>query len=46
LILRVVGDRLIFAPPRIIENYKIDEIGRRSRALDEIDSDLASKAAA
>jgi putrescine---pyruvate transaminase len=41
LILRVVGDRLLFAPPLIIESYEIDEIGQRlQRALDDVARDL------
>src|SRR6516162_11276941 len=44
LILRVVGDRLVLAPPLIIEVDEINEIGRRlRRALDEVANDLASK---
>jgi 4-aminobutyrate--pyruvate transaminase len=46
LILRVVGDRLVLAPPLIIEVDEINEIGRRlRRALDEVANDLASKTA-
>jgi 4-aminobutyrate--pyruvate transaminase len=37
LILRVVGDRLVFAPPLIIEPAEIAEIGQRlERALDDV----------
>jgi 4-aminobutyrate--pyruvate transaminase len=37
LILRVVGDRLVFAPPLIIEPAEIAEIGERlERALDDV----------
>jgi adenosylmethionine-8-amino-7-oxononanoate aminotransferase len=37
LILRVVGDRLVFAPPLVIERHDIDEIGQRlERALDDV----------
>jgi 4-aminobutyrate--pyruvate transaminase len=37
LILRVVGDRLVFAPPLIIEPNEIAEIGARlERALDDV----------
>jgi len=37
LILRVVGDRLVFAPPLIIEPREIAEIGERlERALDDV----------
>ena len=44
LILRVVGDRLVFAPPLIIEAQEIDEIGRRLQwALDDVASDLQSE---
>jgi len=46
LILRVVGPRLVFAPPLVIEPYEIDEIGQRlRRALDEVASDLGGKVA-
>jgi 4-aminobutyrate---pyruvate transaminase len=46
LMLRVVGDRLVFAPPLVIEAHEIEEIGRRlRRALDDVASDLTSKAA-
>jgi 4-aminobutyrate--pyruvate transaminase len=42
LILRVVGDRLVFAPPLIIEPAEIEEIGERlERALDDVAGDLA-----
>ena len=41
LIIRVVGDRLVFAPPLVIESHEIDEIGRRlERALDDVARDL------
>ena len=41
LILRVVGDRLVFAPPLVIEAPDIEEIGQRlERALDDVASDL------
>jgi 4-aminobutyrate--pyruvate transaminase len=40
LILRVVGDRLVFAPPLVIEASDIEEIaGRLERALDEVAND-------
>lgn len=46
LILRVIGDRLVFAPPLVIEADEICEIGRRlRRSLDDVADDLASKAA-
>src|SRR6266403_581753 len=36
LIVRVVGDRLVFAPPLVIEAAEIEEIGERlERALDD-----------
>ena len=42
LILRVVGDRLVFAPPLVIEEEEIAEIGvRLGRALDDVAEDLA-----
>jgi 4-aminobutyrate---pyruvate transaminase len=42
LILRVVGDRLVFAPPLIIEPAEIEAIGERlERALDDVAGDLA-----
>jgi 4-aminobutyrate--pyruvate transaminase len=41
LILRVVGDRLVFAPPLVIESHDIDEIRQRlEQALDDVASDL------
>ena len=41
LILRVVGDRLVFAPPLVIEAHEIEEIGQRlRRALDDVLGDL------
>src|SRR5438128_6303961 len=41
LILRVVGDRLVFAPPLIIEAHEIEEIGARlERALDDVAGEL------
>ena len=44
LILRVVGDRLVFAPPLVIEAYEIDQIGQRlEHALDDVASDLKSE---
>jgi adenosylmethionine-8-amino-7-oxononanoate aminotransferase len=44
LVLRVVGDRLVFAPPLIIEADEIDEIGKRlQRALDDVAKDLKSE---
>jgi adenosylmethionine-8-amino-7-oxononanoate aminotransferase len=44
LILRVVGDRLVFAPPLVIEPHEIEEIGQRlERALDDVARDIASE---
>jgi 4-aminobutyrate---pyruvate transaminase len=46
LILRVVGDRLVFAPPLVIEKSDIEEIGRRlERALDDVTQDLKREGA-
>jgi 4-aminobutyrate---pyruvate transaminase len=46
LILRVVGDRLVFAPPLVIEGADIEEIGvRLERALDDVARDLKSEGA-
>jgi 4-aminobutyrate---pyruvate transaminase len=45
LIVRVVGDRLVFAPPLIIEPAEIEEIGSRlKRALDDVAEDIAKPA--
>ena len=42
LIVRVVGDRLVFAPPLVIEAAEIEEIGvRLGRALDDVAAELA-----
>jgi 4-aminobutyrate--pyruvate transaminase len=44
LILRVVGDRLVFAPPLVIEAGDIEEIGARLQcALDDVAKDLKSQ---
>ena len=41
LILRVVGNRLVFAPPLVIESHDIDEIRQRlEHALDDVARDL------
>jgi len=46
LILRVVGDRLVFAPPLIIEAHEIEEIGARlKRALDDVADELTRERA-
>ena len=42
LFLRMVGDRLVFAPPLIIEADEIEEIGPRlGRALDDVADELS-----
>jgi 4-aminobutyrate---pyruvate transaminase len=46
LIVRVVGDRLVFAPPLVIEASDIEEIAERlKRALDDVEKDLRSERA-
>jgi 4-aminobutyrate---pyruvate transaminase len=46
LILRIVGDRLVFAPPLVIEAGEIEEIGvRLERALDDVAQDLEREGA-
>jgi 4-aminobutyrate--pyruvate transaminase len=46
LILRVVGDRLVFAPPLIIEAFEIEEIAARlERALDDVADELMREGA-
>jgi len=46
LILRVVGDRLVFAPPLIIEASEIEEIAARlERALDDVADELTREGA-
>jgi 4-aminobutyrate--pyruvate transaminase len=46
LILRVVGDRLVFAPPLVIEAHEIEEVGQRlRRALDDVLGDLRREGA-
>jgi 4-aminobutyrate--pyruvate transaminase len=46
LILRVIGDRIVFAPPLVIEEDEIGEIGARlRRALDEVASELQTATA-
>jgi 4-aminobutyrate---pyruvate transaminase len=46
LVVRVVGNRLVFAPPLIIEAPEIEEIAARfGRALDEVAADLAREGA-
>ena len=46
LILRVVGDRLVFAPPLVIEADEIAEIGTRlGQALDDVAEDLKREGA-
>jgi 4-aminobutyrate--pyruvate transaminase len=47
LILRVIGDRIVFAPPLVIEEEEIEVIGERlRRALDEVARDIKGDAAA
>jgi len=46
LIVRVVGDRLVFAPPLVIEADEIEEIGARlERALDDVADELTREGA-
>jgi 4-aminobutyrate--pyruvate transaminase len=46
LIVRVVGDRLVFAPPLVIEPAEIEEIAvRLRRGLDELADELAREGA-
>ena len=46
LILRMVGDRLVFAPPLVIEEPEIEEIGERlERALDDVAAELRREGA-
>src|SRR5262245_46768175 len=46
LIIRVVGDRLVFAPPLVIEAHEIEQVGARlSRALDDVAGDLKREGA-
>jgi 4-aminobutyrate--pyruvate transaminase len=41
LLLRVIGDRLVFAPPLVIEAAEIEEVAARlERALDDVADDL------
>jgi len=47
LVIRVVGDRLVFAPPLIIVASEIEEIAVRfGRALDDVAAELAREGAA
>jgi 4-aminobutyrate--pyruvate transaminase len=46
LLLRVVGDRLVFAPPLVIEASEIEDISARlERALDDVADDLKREGA-
>jgi 4-aminobutyrate--pyruvate transaminase len=46
LILRVVGDRLVFAPPLVIDEAEIEEVSERlERALDDVARDLKREGA-
>jgi 4-aminobutyrate---pyruvate transaminase len=47
LLLRVVGDRLVFAPPLVIETGEIEDVSARlERALDDVAADLGREGAA
>ena len=44
LILRVVGDRLVFAPPLVVEPLQIELIGERlEQALDDVAIELKNE---
>ena len=46
LLLRVIGDRLVFAPPLVIEADEIEAIGGRlERALDDVADELTREGA-
>ena len=46
LLIRVVGDRLVFAPPLVIEAAEIEDVGERlKRALDDVAQDLGREGA-
>jgi 4-aminobutyrate--pyruvate transaminase len=46
LLLRVVGDRLVFAPPLVIEAAEIEDVSARlERALDDVAADLGREGA-
>jgi adenosylmethionine-8-amino-7-oxononanoate aminotransferase len=46
LLLRVVGDRLVFAPPLVIEASEIEDISARlERTLDDVADDLKREGA-
>jgi len=46
LLIRVVGDRLVFAPPLVIEAAEIEGVGERlERALDDVAQDLEREGA-
>ena len=46
LLLRVVGDRLVFAPPLVIETGEIEDVSARlERALDDVAADLKREGA-
>ena len=46
LLLRVVGDRLVFAPPLVIETGEIEDVSARlERALDDVADDLGREGA-
>jgi 4-aminobutyrate--pyruvate transaminase len=47
LIVRIVGDRVVLAPPLVIEEDDIEQIGTRlARALDDVAADLKSEGVA
>ena len=44
--LRVMGDRLVFAPPLVIEAFEIEDISERlERALDDVAKDFKGEGA-
>jgi adenosylmethionine-8-amino-7-oxononanoate aminotransferase len=46
LLVRVVGDRLVFAPPLVIEASEIEDVSERlERALDDVADDLKREGA-
>jgi adenosylmethionine-8-amino-7-oxononanoate aminotransferase len=46
LMLRVVGDRLVFAPPLVIETTEIEAVSERlEHALDDVADDLGREGA-
>jgi 4-aminobutyrate--pyruvate transaminase len=45
LLVRVIGDRLVFAPPLVIEAAEIEDIAARPNALNDVVDDLAREGA-